>query len=331
MAAPLHDRNIASTDALMTAVHDWLTGISFTNPWTDNGIDTGTNVAGLSIGNLFVQFSWTGAQIDMSQSTATSATAVFDSETGNVGFNSEVVFPATVTSAELWGFANDSATATDRYAHFVVEFNKDGRYIHFGFGQIAAADKFWSWTGGAYKYGGEWTEATVGWQPWNTSHRFLLDGLHTSTGSTANIATMRLTGVAGQDATSLWSIFTLATPSTVEAIDDDAGNPLSALFGGSRFGPWLSLASFQRQSTNNAAIHLMPIVVAYRDDTLTYMPLGRMSDTRIANIGNIQPKDQITFDGDTWQFFPWAQKLTLTSDGSVPASRNAGVAYKVFT
>ncbi len=326
--AVLIDLNISSTDDMMTAIHTFLTS-TLTNTWTDNGINTGTNVAGLSIGNLFVQFSWTGSRIDMSQSTATVATAVFDSEVGNVGHTSEALFPITVTSAELKVFANDTATTTDRYAHCVVEFNKDGRFIHFGFGQVDTADKFFAWSGGAYKYGGEYDEPTFGHQPYALNHRILIDGLDVQIADNQNLSTIRIDNVEGQPASSVWGVFSLGTIATLEALLDDAGNPLSAMAGMSRFGPIISMSSFQRQSTNNAAIHLIPILLARRETTTNWMPLGQMPDVRVCNIGNIQPKQQLTFDTETWEFYPWYQKLTLTSDQNIGASRNAGIAYKV--
>lgn len=327
--ATLNDNNITSTDDLMTAIHTWLTS-TLTNTWNSvDGIDTGANTLDLDIGNLFVQFSWTTSRVDMSQSTASSTPVTFDGEAGNVGHTSEAFFPIVVTSAELWGFANDTATTTDRYAHFVVEFNKDGRYIHFGFGQIDTADKFWAWTGGAYKYGGEWDILTGGFEPWSGLHRFLLDSLPTNTAATANLATMRVEDLAGQPVTSKYGVFSEGSTTTIEGLTDDDGDALCALHGMSRYGPWVAMASFQRGSPNNAAIHLIPVMVGFRDTGANYMPLGRMPDVRICNIGNIQPKDQLTFDSETWQFFPWGQKLTLTSDQDILATRHGGVAYKV--
>lgn len=326
--ATLNDKNISSTDDLMTAIHTWLTS-TLTNTWTDNGINTTTDVAGLSIGNLFVQFSWVAARIDMSQSTASGGTAVFDAETGNVGHTSEALFPVNITNAELWGFANDTATTTDRYAHFVVEFNKDGRYVHFGFGQMDTADKFFSWSGGAYKYGGEWDILTTGDEPWSTAHRFLLDSLPIQTSPTSNLATMRMANIRGQQAAGVWGIFSEGSTTAIEALLDDAGNELSSCFGMSRYGPFVSIAAFQDSSPSAASVPLVPIVVGFRDTAVAYMPLGRMPDVRICNIGNIQPRQQLTFDSETWQFFPWGQKLTLLSDQDQIATRNGGVAYKV--
>lgn len=326
--AVLNTASISSTDDIMQAIYDFLT-ITLTNNWTGNTINTTTNVAGVSTGNLFVQFSWTGTTISISQSTATSTPAVFGGETGDSSFDSEAVFPITVTDAELWVFANETATATDRYAHCVVEFNRDGRYLHFGFGHIRAADKYFSWSGGAYKYGGEFNLSSNGDEPWSSNHRGpFLDSTHTVTGPTQNLPTMRADTLHNQDAASKWLAFTQGNPTVVDNTNDADGDPVNTGRAFGRYGPAPTMALFQDGSANSASINLIPILVCFSESDTLYMPLGNMPDVRVCNIGTIQPKDQITIGSDTWQFFPWGQKFVSVSP-TVLGTRNMGCAYLV--
>ncbi len=322
----LNDKNVTSTDDIMEAIHVWLT-TTITNTWNSvDGLDLVGNTLDLDTGTCFVQFSWDTATIDFSQSVSSLTPVALGAEAGDVGRDSRAEFPAAVTQAELWGFTNDTATAGDQYAHFVVEFNKDGRFIHFGFGHVPAADKYFPWSGGAYKYGGEWEELSQGDEPWSLSHRIGLDGMPTNT--TINVATMLATGIRDQPASSKAGMFSEASVATVNAFVDADTDPLTCWFGFTRYGPWVSMALFQRVSPNNSAIHLIPIVIGQRVSNAAYMPMGEQPDTKICNIGNIQPKDSITFDSETYQFFPWAQKLTLLSDQNIEASRNGGIAYR---
>jgi len=322
-----NDRTISSTLDIMTTIHGWLTGLA-TDPW--NSVDgiVGSQVD-LDLNNCYVQFTWTTSDITIFQSLSSATTITPGSESGDVGFDSLVDSPVVITDAELWGFVSEHAT--EGFAHFVLEYNKDGQYIHFGWGNEPAADKFFTWTGGAYKYGYHW-DVGVGnaFLPGDTAHRTCIDSNHTSSAqSTAgNLATMTASGLRGQDVNSAYLAFTSVAIANITSKNDANADPISAGFSYARGGPWLHNAIHVPVSPNNASINLLPIVFGYRPADNDILPLGRVPNIRSCNIADIQPKEQLTFDGETWQFFPWAQKLTLTS-GTTPASRNAGLAYRV--
>ncbi len=331
-----NDNTITSMDSLVSSIHTFLTAGSMANDWTSRGINTGTNVAGLSAenvlnGQLNIQFTWTGTTtLNIYQSLETIATAVPGSEVGDATIISKAVFPVTVTNAELWIFANDTATVGDRYAHCVLEFNKDGRFIHFGFGQMRAADKFFAWTGGAYKYGMELNTSASAWQPWFASHQGpLLDSKRDAGGGGSNLATMRASVLRAQSTNSVYLGFSGRTTSGL-SVNDSNGNPLDLGRCFVRYGPAPAMASFHRGSPNSANVFLIPLMMCYSPETARTqtMPLGNMPDIRMCNIGNIQPKETITIGSGTWQFFPMYRKVTVTS-GTEMGSRNFGIAYKV--
>ncbi len=326
--AVLNDANIKSTDDIMSAIHTFLTS-TLTNTWNSvDGIDTGANTMDLDTGNLFLQFTWDGDDINISQSTGSSTPVNFGAEVGDSGFNSNVDFPLVVTNAEIWVFANDVAAAADRYAYCVIEFNRDGRYLHFPIGgQMRDSDKFFVWAGGAFKCGAAFDILTNGHLPWSSTHRGpLLDSTH---GTTTNLATMRADTLRGQIAASKWMALTEANPTTIDDTNDGDGDPVSTARCFGRYGPAPSMATFQRGSPNTASVNLIPLLVCFSPSNLQYMPLGNLPDVRVCNIGSIQPKEQITIGSDTWKFFPWGQKLTLLSDQDELATRNSGIAYLV--
>ncbi len=325
----LHDTNITSMGDVMQAIHDHLITTLSPNNWnTNNGIvgstlDLDAGVAG----GLFVQFTWTTTTITISQSRTFGGS---DDST----YDSDAISPNVVTDAELWVFANDTATPADRYAHCVLEFNRDGRFIHFGFGQMKSFtgtndDKFFDWSGGAYKYGADITSGADDNDPTSTLHRGpLIDSLHTQTATGQNLSTMLANGLRDQNAASNWLAFTEGNPTTVATNNDQESNPMSTGRAFSRYGPGPSMSLFQRGNPNSASVNLVPILVCFSNADLEYMPLGNMPDVRLVNIGNIQPKEQITLGSNDWQFFPWGQKL-VSADVTVIATKNFGIAYLV--
>ncbi len=322
-----NDSSITSMTSLMASINTFLTtsgGIGATFEWDEDITPTGS-AAAFSTGDLFVQFGWTTTTLTIFQSESHDGSAG-GANPGDVSYDSEAIFPVAPTNAELWVFANETTTATDRYAHCVVEFNNDGRFLHFGFGQMRTADKFFGWSGGAYKYGWEVSAADAN-DPINGFHRFpLLDSLHIGTTTAQNLATMRASGLRGQDATSDYLGFT--SSGTALPTDDSNGNPVSTGRSFGRYGPGPDLATFQDGSPNTATVNLIPQLVCYSPSNLLYMPLGNMPDVRICNIGNIQPREQRTIGSDTWQFFPSGRKL-VSATGTDLATRNAGIAYLV--
>lgn len=335
---PVHnDKNITSTDDLVSSIHTFLTtGMTFN--WTSRGIALGSNTAGLSAdtsltGQLNIQFTWTSTTtLNIFQSLETLMTAVPGSEVGDATIISKVIFPITVANAELWVFANDTTTAADRYAHCVVEFNKDGRFFHFGFGQMrtGTVDKSFPWIGGAYKYGMQLITTSTAWQPWNTSHQGpLLDSKRAIVGAGANIGTMRASGLRDQSTNSVYLGFSSRTNGGL-GVNDSNSNPLDLGRCFVRYGPGPAMASFQRGSPNSANVFLIPLQMCFSPETsrAQTMPLGNMPDIRMCNIGNIQPKAEHIIGSGTWKFYPFYRKLTTTS-GTELASRNFGIAYKV--
>ena len=309
-----------------------LLGTTLTNTWTIDSAPTGTTSgdAAWTTGDLSIQVEWTTESLMIiHQSLSWLTPNNPGSEAGDSNFPSDAdFFGISLTNAEFWGFANDTSTATDRYAHFIVEFNRDGRFIHFGFGHL---EKLYGvWTGGAYKYGGEWSDLTADVQlPWAPNHRLLLDSQNAGSITAAtNRATIRASGLVDQGAGGAYLAFGEST--TDPSVTDGNGDPIGRADGWSRVGPWHDAFLMVRGNPNNAFIPFVPIHVNYRTggSSATRRPLGRMRDVNICNMGNIQPKATLTLGADDYQFFPYASKVT-DPGADIMASRNGGVAYKV--
>lgn len=322
---------VTSMRSLVDAIN-LLLGTTLTNNWTVDSAPTGTTTgdAAWTTGDLSIQVNWTTETILLiHQSLSWLTPNNPGDEAGDSNHTSEAhFFGINLTNAEFWGFANDTATATDRYFYGIVEFNRDGRYIHFGFGHL---EKLYGvWTGGAFKYGGEWSSVTSEVQlPWAPGHRLLLDSNTLGTPTpTTNSATMRASGIIDQPTNHDYLVFSesISLPST----NDANGNPLGRADGWSRNGPWQNALLHIRGNPNNAFIPFIPIQVNARTggSTSVRRPLGRMRDVRICNIGNIQPKAVITLGADDYRFFPYSSKVTDPGAG-IMASRNGGVAYRV--
>lgn len=322
---------VTSMRDLVDEIDTFLT-VTLTNTWTQDSAPTGAGSgdAAWSTGDCFVQVEWSSdSLLTIHQSLGFSAPNNPGSESGDSNFPSELdLFGVSISSAEVWGFANDTATATDRYFYLVVEFNRDGRFAHGpGFGHLEKL--YGNWTGGAFKYGWQWDNAaTAAQRPWAQGHRLLLDSNHGLVTSSSNLATIRASSMPFQGASGDWLAFTDSDSNVTQT--DENGNPIDKADGWSRIGPWPHTFLHLRGNPNNAFIPLVPIQVNYRPnsgDNRRY-PLGRMRDVRVCNIGNIAPRDSITLGSNTWRFFPWGQKLTDPGSGII-GSRNAGVAYRV--
>lgn len=332
--ATLNDATISSVRDLADAIDAFLTANGFVQETAPNGTSSGDAAWSAATGNgeLYVQIAWDAqSHFDIYQSTSDDGSAP-GSNPGDSGIVNEVLFNGlNLTNAELWGFTNGDTASDDSeiYAHFVLEHNRDGRYVHFGFGHV---EKYSVWDGGAYSYGYEWSTAGNNEEePWNTAHRLLLDGNHTSINSAGNPPKMTIRNMDGQPASGDWGILTNST-STLSLNDTD-GNGVMKCEGYVRHGPWPMFLLHLRGNPNNGFIPLIPVEVSAHvtlgSSGQRYM-LGRMRDAFVCNIGNIQPKAQLTIGGETYQFFPWAQKILDAGTDEV-ASRNAGVAYRVLT
>lgn len=336
--AYLNDKTITTMRSLFDAIDTFLTTAGWTQDVAPNGTTIGDAAWSIgSPGECFVQVGWdTENHFDIYQSTGYSGPLSLGNEPGDSSHPSVCRFHNGATdldlaNAELWGFTNAGevgVTNDEFYAYFVLEYNRDGRYCHFGFGH---ASKYSTWDGGAFSYGWDWsTSSTQEGEPWGSNHRVLLDSNHQGVSTTTHGGTMTIRNMDGQPASGAWAILTNAT--TAPATADDDGNSLMKVEGYTRHGPWPSALLHVRGNPNNAFIPIIPIELAAHGSTgsttVRYM-LGKMPDVGVCNIGNIQPKEQIVLGGDTWMFFPWGAKL-LNPGTDIMGSRNAGIAYLVL-
>jgi hypothetical protein len=335
--ATLQDDTITSVRDIADAIDTFLTGSAgFTQDSAPTGTASGNAAwnaasAGSNTGELWLAMEWAAeTTFDLHHAQGYSAPLSPGSEPGDSNHPKEVsFFGTTLSNAELFGFANNATNENERYAHFVIEFNRDGRFIHFGFGHIKPADKLGGWDGGAYVYGGEWGTGSVSYNPADQAHRLLLDSNHVQVGTTLDIATMSCRNHWNGTALSEYVGFTNTTSGSLG--NDANGDPIDRAEGYARYGPWPAGLINYPGNPNNAMIPLIPVELAHRGSlsATQRVLMARMPDIAICNIRDIQPKQQITIGSDTWMFFPWAQKLVSTTSG-VMASRNAGVAYKVI-
>lgn len=324
--AQFTDNTISSVADLMTAIGTFMTGTAgFTQDEAPPA--SGNGQAGWHIGDLFIQTIWTTQNsFTIHQSTGAGIAPLSPgNEAGDSSHPADVdLFGVSLTQGQVWGFTNgDTAPDNQTYAHFVLEFNRDGRFAHFGWGHIV--DKYGNWTGGAYKYGFVWNSAAAD-DPSGANHRLLLDSNHSGTTPAADLATMRISGHPAQAAGSKWAVFT----SSAAAIGttDQEGQTVHKAHGYTRHGPWPETFLNFRGNPNNASILHIPVEIAIHNTSTSQELLGRMPAISIVNIGNIQPKDLITLGSKTYRFFPWASKQTNAGAG-VMASRHGGIAYEL--
>lgn len=322
---------MATLNAVVTSMADlWSTIGSFltANGFTQVSGSVGTHIGWNDGGNLHFQVSFpTNSAFTIYQSTGYTSGQGLGAGAGDSGFPSVVsLLGVNITSCEVWGFSPGDA----EYARFVIEFNRDGRFAHFGVGNDI--DHLNDWSGGAHKYGWEWqTAAAQTSQPGADSHRILLDSNTPESGPGNNLGTMRVAGLPTQDPASIWGAFTGASSA---GGNDTAGNPVHVLRGHSRSGGNVQADLEIPISPNSARIGLIPVEVLAASGASSDRPLGYMPDIAVCNIAGIQPKDIIEISpGEDWQFFPWAQKLSLpdVTGETIPASRNFGVAYRIRT
>lgn len=310
--------------------------------WTLNGT-VGSTGFGFSKGNIFVQFRYDGSSPPAEGRTlAIYQSLGYDSSApgGNPDDSGSGHFQASGTPADstldnsrhisnvgdgpfpnYWFFADTSPD----YVHIVLEVRTD-EFRHFGFGLL---DKFGdNWTGGEYVYGHKQSSSN----PTSPVDYVLIDALaNLATGVNANaddVATVHVESLPGQDPTSKWGISwsnLVASPGT-----DRAGNPRVLTIGGARGG---FIAGPQGGFGGSAATGLIPLVpmgVFYVEPQtgLRAMFLGWMKDVRLANMRDIQPRDEINIGGDDWIFFPTSIRTLQTVSPPLRSSFVAGIAYK---
>lgn len=322
--------NITSMRDLIDEIDSFLVAEGFTQDSAPTGTTTGT--AAWSIDTLFIQVEWSSENsFIIHQSTGYTGPISPGNHAGDSNFPSPVeFFGIDITNARLWGFSNDAALADGvRVANFTVEFNSDGRFAHFGWG--VSPEKYNDWTGGAYKYGFQWSSGNpASEEPFNTGHRLLLDSVPAGVAPGSDLQTIRASGLPDQSASGDWLVFT-SSDSSVTTTDAN-GNGVDKCYGFTRHGPWPAALLHIRGNPSNAWIPKIPIEIAYKSnaqDTRAY-PLGRMRNIFVCNIGNFQPREIVNLGGQDYQVFPWAQKLTEPGAG-IMASRNAGIMHLVDT
>jgi len=336
--ATFNDASITNVRELVDAIDNFLTvSAGFTQDKAPIGAGSGSaawNAASAvgDTGELWVQVDWDAeTHIDLFQSEGWSNLGGGD-EDNDTNYPKVIdFFGVTLTSAEIWGFANNATKENERYAHFVVEFNRDGRFVHFGFGHIPPTLKVGSWNGGAYCCGGFWSGGANSYKPTAQGHKLWLDSNHVQVATSSFQPTMTLRDHNDEDNANTRYGVCSNSPTTATSNDQD-GNNTQKIIGMSRFGMWPQALLNFPGNPNNAFIGMIPIQVWHRadfNDDENISELCSMADIAVCNISAIQPKEILNIGGTNWRFFPWAQKIVSTTSG-VMASKNAGVAYKII-
>jgi hypothetical protein len=213
----------------------------------------------------------------------------------------------------------------DTYIHVVLEY-APGLYRHFGMGIL---EKVGTWTGGEYAYGHIWYNSFgVQDYPQDSRHSFSFDARNTNA-STDN-ATLHVEGLPGEpSASTKWGVMWQGTSPG----NDRAAVARVNLFGGLRDGPLTNALSWMPANPNNGYIPLVPIPIYYRRDAGSspekWYLLGFAKATRLINIRNYNPGDEITVGSDTWTVFPWVRKKWDQDD--TDETGNMGIAYQKIT
>jgi len=203
---------------------------------------------------------------------------------------------------------------------YVVVETATGVFRHFGWGE--SIDKYNDYTGGAFVYGHQWSQSgTYTDTPTGAFSSFHMDGLNATPNDGA---TVHLEGLPDQDAAGRWGV----TTQSQTLGNDRAGEARLPLFGGARAGLYGYATSWMRASELSSYKPLMPILLAYRDQTTTpdtVFFLGEIPGVAIINMSYYTPGDEFTISGDTYMVFPWVRKQHLRVN--TEESWNAGIAY----
>lgn len=320
---------------LFTQLNTFLSGLGWS---LDGPVDSAG--FGFNKGGVFVQFRWdgtspaaAGAHMGVYQSTAYDGAGTRPgSHTGDSGQGASggatISDNAIANSRNVsnigggpfpnyWFFADTSPVD---YVHIVVEVRPE-EFRHFGFGNL---EKFGDgWTGGEYAYGHRWGTTS----PTDTRGNILFDGLSTSVSNPVSrlmAASLRVSGLPGQDPSSIWGV-SFANPATT-AGDDRSGNPRVHTIGTARGGPASSFSGFTSAAT--AGFVPMTPVAVYYVNGLRAMLLGHQRDVRMVNMRNISPREEITISTEPWIFFPTSIRTIQTSGAPTLSSFTQGIAYK---
>lgn len=307
------------------------------NGWTEDRRDNANGIFALSKNSIFVSFRWLNSDpsvLSIHQATAALPASGTDpgSATGDSGngYNAGSITNANLDnerSAVLGNgpfpsyylFENDASPA---YLHIVVETSTD-IFKHFGFGELSKVGD--GWTGGEYCYGqknntGTWTNSQSTW---------MLDGHFSSiSGSDENhAATIRMTGLPGQPAGSVWG--QIWGNRTSQPPDDTAGNDKATCQGGFRSGPLTGPWGLFQGSATTGYIPMYSFAVFFVDRVSNFIyQLGWQPDVRGVSMRSFSPKQEVVVGLDTWVMFPAAQRDISNGAGT---SGYMGIAYKKVT
>jgi hypothetical protein len=308
--------------------------------WTEGYLNTTNGWFELHKGNLSVSFKYTKSgtptALSIHQATAfvSSGTApgAHTADSGN-GYNDTTTGHSNAnleTERCVRGIGNGPfpsyhlfADDTDNdYIHCVVEVATN-TFRHFGWGIL---DKFGdNWVGGEYAYGHYQDSSTSATQT-DVNTQTLLDGLGGSA-DRLRAATIRITSGLANQSPAVWGVS--ASLASANLLNDTAGNARRQIHGGFRAGMGARGFGNAKGTFSSGAIPLQSIEAFYRDpsNARVYL-LGHLPDVRAVNLGNFEPKQQVTVGTDDWLFFPLSIKTASAVDGR---SLNSGIAYRKVT
>lgn len=300
------------------------------NGWVQDELDTVTNDrAAWHQGGVFIQVRWDSTNnfaLFQSLSFDGSAPGQNPDDSGNGDESGAITTERRVNDIGDFSTTNTYFFFTDNtaeaYAHIVVEYTP-GRFKHFSFGELI---KFGDWTGGEYVAGDVWDQSTAAIDSsTDNRHSFLLDSRN-SAGNSNEAATVHVEGVLpGQAASTKWGVTFGGTGAGL----DGSSNARLLLHGFTRDGFWVNALAWIRANPNNAFVSLIPIQIYVREVAPIpdeFRLLGEMPDTKITNMANFNPKDEVVVGADTWKIFPW--KAKANNNDNLEESMNAGIAYK---
>lgn len=322
-----------TSDDLEDLISDLLS-FATTNGWTQDENDTVNGHVGFHLNSIYVQMRYDPADPDalsIYQSTAWDGAGTdpgaHTGDSGN-GYNGPSSWSNTNARLErhvddigngpytYWFFEGDDANGT--YLHVVVLVSTL-TYRHFGFGEL---EKFGDWSGGEYVYGQHNVAAGI-----RTDQCLLLDGAMDATSGSAEAfnATIRMTGLPGQDGSSIYGQV-WGRLDEASSPDDTAGNPKALVQGGFRGGPTaVDFGNLGGLPTTSGLLGPFPIELYYVDESNSEVYfLGHQPAVRQVNMEFFAPGDTVVIGSDTWYIFPASQK---TLDNVTDSSNYLGIAY----
>lgn len=233
--------------------------------------------------------------------------------------------PVTNSPVQYWAFEDD------HYTHVAVE-SAVGKVVYFGIGQL---DKLNDWTGGEFVYGTRLNSSGTGaggsqiqgafeysLGPMDGSFRDRTSVTDTITNAEEHAATVRISGLPGQNGSAVFAVLLDATQTTIGT--DRNGDPRERFVWGYRSGPVNH--AFARFSGSDASRvqPVWPLPVAYYDVGTSgdVYPVGYVPGALGCNMSGLTLGQTIDVGGTTYRVFP-ARAL----GSGVDQSGNLGVAF----